>query len=120
MAKSLRSKQKRKMRALKRIKNAPKELARLKKTLGLDGLIDTEMAELVTVKDMKKVKENNENKKETPSDGMEVDETPAKFDPKTKRDEHGQYPAWMNQRAIHKKKSSKVSKQKKGRRKVSW
>ena len=36
------------MRALKRIKNAPKELARLKKTLGLDGLMDTEMTELVT------------------------------------------------------------------------
>ena len=48
MAKSLRSKQKRKMRALKRIKNAPKELARLKKTLGLDGLMDTDMTELVT------------------------------------------------------------------------
>ena len=48
MAKSLRSKQKRKMRALKRIKNAPKELDRLKKTLGLDGLMDTEMKALVT------------------------------------------------------------------------
>ena len=53
------------------------------------------------------------------TDGMDVDAAPAKFDPKTKRDEHGQYPAWMNQRAIHKKKS-KVSKQKKGRQKVNW
>ena len=48
MAKSLRSKVKRKMRALKRIKNAPKELARLKKTLGLDVLMDTEVTDLVT------------------------------------------------------------------------
>ena len=48
MAKSLRSKVKRKMRALKRIKNAPKELARLKKTLGIDVLMDTEVTDLVT------------------------------------------------------------------------
>ncbi|KAI0239860.1 LLP-like protein [Lamellibrachia satsuma] len=119
MAKSLRSKQKRKMRALKRIKNAPKELDRLKKTLGLDGLMDTEMKALVTVTDIKKVKENSKNKKETTSEGMEVDEAATKFDPKTKKDEHGQYPPWMNQRAIHKNKS-KIGKKKKGRRKVSW
>ncbi|KAJ8046760.1 Protein LLP-like [Holothuria leucospilota] len=35
MAKSIRSKRKRKMRAIKRTQNAPKELKRLKKTLGL-------------------------------------------------------------------------------------
>lgn len=37
MAKSLRSKWKRKMRAEKRKKNAPKELARLKAALGQEG-----------------------------------------------------------------------------------
>jgi hypothetical protein len=36
MAKSIRSKSKRKMRAIKRQKNAPKELARLKGILGLN------------------------------------------------------------------------------------
>ena len=51
MAKSLRSKWKRKMRAVKRKKNAPKELKRLVETLALgkDGEIkDEEMKELVT------------------------------------------------------------------------
>ena len=48
MAKSLRSKQKRKMRAIKRVKNAPKELARLKKILPAEKPIDVEMKELVT------------------------------------------------------------------------
>ncbi len=47
MAKSLRSKQKRKMRALKRQKNAPRELARLKKMLGETAQLDDEMMELV-------------------------------------------------------------------------
>ena len=50
MAKSLRSKRKRKMRAIKRAKNAPKELAKLKKMLGVDGPQDEEMKELVTCK----------------------------------------------------------------------
>ena len=48
MAKSLRSKVKRKMRAIKRAKNAPRELARLKKILGLDGEQDEEMKDLYT------------------------------------------------------------------------
>ena len=48
MAKSIRSKRKRKMRAIKRKKNAPKELAKLKKILGLDGEQDAEMQELYT------------------------------------------------------------------------
>ena len=41
---------KRKMRAEKRKKNAPKELAKLKKMLGLDGEQDAEMKDLVTGK----------------------------------------------------------------------
>ena len=50
MAKSLRSKWKRKMRAVKRKKNEPKELAKLKKVLALDtiGLQDSALRELVT------------------------------------------------------------------------
>ena len=47
MAKSLRSKRKRKMRAIKRVKNAPKELARLKKILPASNPVDEEMKELV-------------------------------------------------------------------------
>jgi len=53
MAKSKRSKWKRKMRAVKRKKNEPKELARLKKVLATDSeggslMQDAVMSELVT------------------------------------------------------------------------
>jgi len=38
---------------------------------------------------------------------MEIKEAPQrKYSRRTLRDEHGQYPAWMNQRAIRKQKSS--------------
>ena len=48
MAKSLRSKVKRKMRAEKRKKNAPRELKSLKKMLGIDpDKVDVEMKDLV-------------------------------------------------------------------------
>ncbi len=47
MAKSLRSKRRRKMRAAKRVKNAPKELARLKKVLAVKDVIGEEMMDLV-------------------------------------------------------------------------
>ncbi len=47
MAKSLRSKHRRKMRAVKRVKNAPKELARLKKVLAVKDVIGEEMMDLV-------------------------------------------------------------------------
>ncbi|KAI5626027.1 protein LLP-like [Silurus asotus] len=46
MAKSLRSKWKRKMRAEKRKKNAPKELARLKGALGQEGKGDISMKDV--------------------------------------------------------------------------
>lgn len=46
MAKSLRSKWKRKMRAEKRKKNAPKELARLKQALSLDKKGEEIMADV--------------------------------------------------------------------------
>lgn len=52
MAKSLRSKWKRKMRAEKRKKNAPKELARLKQALSLDKkgeAVMTDVQEIATV-----------------------------------------------------------------------
>ena len=48
MAKSIRSKRKRKMRNVKRQKNAPKELALLKKVLSSGIEPDVEMKDLVT------------------------------------------------------------------------
>lgn len=63
MAKSLRSKWKRKMRAEKRKKNAPKELARLKQALGLDikaEAVMTDLQEIATVVPADKIKKDVE------------------------------------------------------------
>lgn len=63
MAKSLRSKWKRKMRAEKRKKNAPKELARLKQALSLDKKPDdamAEMQEIATVVPAEKIKKQTD------------------------------------------------------------
>lgn len=64
MAKSLRSKWKRKMRAEKRKKNAPKELARLKAILGQEGkgeITMKDVAEVTTVVPAKKLKDKAED-----------------------------------------------------------
>lgn len=61
MAKSLRSKRKRMMRAEKRKKNAPKELARLKQALSLDvkaEAVMSDMQEIATVVPLDKIKKN--------------------------------------------------------------
>ena len=42
---------------------------------------------------------------------MEVDETKSKHDRKTLKDEHGQYPVWMNQKIYQETKKSKEEKQ---------
>nr|XP_015816141.2 protein LLP homolog [Nothobranchius furzeri] len=125
MAKSLRSKWKRKMRAEKRKKNAPKELARLKQALNLDKKGEAEMADLqdiATVVPADKIKKIDvEMEEEKEDDGkMDMDKTRNK---KTLLDEHGQYPAWMSQRQAKKMKAKRVAKktgkvkQKKG---IAW
>lgn len=51
---------------------------------------------------------------------METDQV-KKFDKKTMKDENGQYPVWMNQRAIHKlKNSTKKGKKTKGKQRGKW
>ncbi|KAK7886094.1 hypothetical protein WMY93_025715 [Mugilogobius chulae] len=63
MAKSLRSKWKRKMRAEKRKKNAPKELARLKQALGTDvkgEAVMTDIQEIATVVPANKIKKQTD------------------------------------------------------------
>uniref|UniRef100_A0A1A8NIZ2 Protein LLP homolog n=1 Tax=Nothobranchius rachovii TaxID=451742 RepID=A0A1A8NIZ2_9TELE len=112
MAKSLRSKWKRKMRAEKRKKNAPKELARLKQALNLDKKGEAEMADLqdiATVVPADKIKKMDvEMDEEKEDDGkMDMDKTRNK---KTLLDEHGQYPVWMSQRQAKKMKAKRVAK----------
>jgi len=115
MAKSLRSKRQRKMRAEKRKKNAPKELARLKQALGNDvkgEAIMSDIQEVATVVPAKKIKEGllDVPMAESQGDGegkMDLDSTRSK---KTLMNEHGQYPSWMNQRQIKKMKAKRLAK----------
>uniref|UniRef100_A0A2K5SES7 Protein LLP homolog n=1 Tax=Cebus imitator TaxID=2715852 RepID=A0A2K5SES7_CEBIM len=95
MAKSLRSKWKRKMLAEKRKKNAPEELSRLRSVLKLDGDVlmkdAREMATAVVPKPKHAKRKCNEK------DDMKM-ETDIKRNKKTLLDQNGQYPIWMNQR----------------------
>ncbi|KAB0385512.1 hypothetical protein FD755_000468 [Muntiacus reevesi] len=87
MAKSLRSKWKRKMRAEKRKKNAPKELSRLKSILKIDGdVLMKDVQEIATVVEPKHCQEKTQCV------------TDNKRNKKTLLDQHGQYPIWINQR----------------------
>ncbi|XP_052798200.1 protein LLP-like [Mya arenaria] len=96
MAKSLRSKHKRKMRAIKREKYGKKELETLKKTLQkATADRDVVMQETCTVKDADVVRAEAAEK-------METNKAAGKFHPKTMKNEHGNYPAWMNQRKLRK------------------
>ncbi|XP_071589561.1 protein LLP homolog [Heliangelus exortis] len=105
MAKSLRSKWRRKMRAEKRKKNAPRELERLKKILGTNAdVIMEEVKEVATVLPPEKVLEQGDDSK------MEVDN---KRNKKTLLDKHGQYPIWMNSRQKKKMKAQRIKGKKK-------
>ncbi|XP_046607570.1 protein LLP homolog [Neodiprion virginianus] len=116
MAKSLRSKWRRKCRAVKRVRYGEKELARLKKTLGIDenAHADAEMSEIqeiATVTDAKEIKEKaaakEKEKTETAQDTMEV-EGARVFNKRTMRDQHGNYPVWMSRRKITKHKHART------------
>ncbi|KAM4614997.1 protein LLP homolog [Polymixia lowei] len=128
MAKSLRSKWKRKMRAEKRKKNAPKELTRLKQALGLDGKGDAimnDMQEIATVVPAKKIKEKqvdvNMEQVEGDDGKMDMDN---KRSTKTQLDQHGRYPVWMNQRQAKKLKDKRLAKKAGGKPKkkkgIAW
>ncbi|XP_015247769.1 PREDICTED: protein LLP homolog [Cyprinodon variegatus] len=114
MAKSLRSKWKRKMRAEKRKKNAPKELARLKQALSLDKKGEADMSDLqdiATVVPADKITKQTdvEMAEQEEEDGGKMD-MDKKRNKKTLLDENGQYPTWMNQRQAKKMKAKRVTK----------
>ncbi|KAM8942219.1 protein LLP homolog [Lycaon pictus] len=98
MAKSLRSKWKRKMRAEKRKKNAPKELSRLKSILKMDSdVLMKDVQEIATVVVPKHRQEQTQCVVQDEKDDMKM-ETEIKRNKKSLLDQHGQYPIWMNQR----------------------
>uniref|UniRef100_A0A8C1QYQ8 Protein LLP homolog n=1 Tax=Cyprinus carpio TaxID=7962 RepID=A0A8C1QYQ8_CYPCA len=113
MAKSLRSKRRRKMRAEKRKKVAPKELARLKTVLGQGEKGEVSMknvAEIATVVPPEKVKQKPEDveMQEEHADGGKMD-LDTKRNKKTMLDDEGRYPVWMNQRHIKKVKAKRMA-----------
>ncbi|NXL94909.1 LLPH protein, partial [Alectura lathami] len=105
MAKSLRSKWKRKMRAEKRKKNAPRELERLKSILRANAdVVMEEVKEVATVLPAKEALEKQDDCK------MDVGN---KRNKKTLLDQHGQYPIWMNSRQRKKLKAQRLKGKKK-------
>ncbi|CAL1544547.1 unnamed protein product [Lymnaea stagnalis] len=114
MAKSIRSKHRRKMRNVKRQHYAKKDLEKLKQVVARAS----ELSEIVTMKSVEEIKVQQQSKEEGSS--MEVDKTQKHFDKKTKQDENGHYPEWMNQRAIKRHKEKLTKKKKKVGNKLKW
>uniref|UniRef100_A0A8C5QGF7 Protein LLP homolog n=1 Tax=Leptobrachium leishanense TaxID=445787 RepID=A0A8C5QGF7_9ANUR len=123
MAKSLRSKWKRKMRAEKRKKNAPKELARLKTVLakGKADVLMEDVKDIATVVTAEKAKEKpitETNAAEGDSSKMDTD---AQRNKKSHLDQHGQYPVWMHQRQKKKLRNQRSKKGKpKNQKGLAW
>ncbi|XP_041348741.1 18 kDa learning-associated protein of slug-like isoform X1 [Gigantopelta aegis] len=136
MAKSMRSKKRRKMRNQKRIKWAPKVNARMQRIAEALNSKDIDITQLVTVKTVSEIKKsetkektdvktvseikNSETKEKTDDAHMDVDVEVKSRDAKTLKDEDGHYPVWMNQRAVkkHRQKINKIKRvKKKGRNK---
>ncbi|CAB3238171.1 unnamed protein product [Arctia plantaginis] len=123
MAKSLRSRWKRKCRAIKRERYAVKELARLKKMLGIkneesgekstteevmdsDQVIFLDAGEIKKQKEAKKtVVEEEDVEMSSDDEKVTVDTDDGKkrvYSTKTLKDQNGQYPVWLHKRKIAK------------------
>lgn len=117
MAKSIRSKWKRKMRAVKRIRYGEKELERLKRTVENDNVkkelnvVMTDVSEVVTVTDVKSIKNKNQSQinqeTETKEETINHNGIKHKYNVKTLKDQFGSYPVWMHQRKISKNKKAR-------------
>ncbi|XP_045783000.1 protein LLP homolog [Maniola jurtina] len=124
MAKSIRSKWKRKCRAVKRERYAVKELARLKKMLGVkeeekvneSEVMESDQVIFLDAGQMNKKKKKKQEPKAAPEEDedvqmssddekVEVDGENGKkrvFSSKTLKDQNGQYPVWLHKRKIAK------------------
>lgn len=138
MAKSIRSKWKRKCRAIKRERYAVKELARLKKMLGVkeeEKVTESEVMEsdqviFLDAGQISKKKKKKEEPKAAPEkdedvqmssddEKIEVDGENGKkrvFSSKTLIDQNGQYPVWLHKRKIAKLTGNKKNMKKKSKK----
>lgn len=115
MAKSLRSKRKRKMRAVKRIRYGEKELARLKEMVAkteekeakASGAIQKLVGQFTNEMDVDGAASKKIKAPKSADSTMETDELSKKIDVKrtTMLNKDGQYPEWMNSRRIKKQKA---------------
>lgn len=120
MAKSIRSKWKRKCRAVKRIRYGAKELDRLKKVLANDPLAKN----IITNVEQEQKKGDNlsdsvinvelASTEPEQTSSMDIDEIKKEFNPRTLRDKNGAFPVWLHPRKI---KSTKKNKKKKSNKK---
>ncbi|XP_036905033.1 uncharacterized protein C12orf31 homolog [Sturnira hondurensis] len=116
MAKSLRSKWKRNLRAEKRKKNAPKELSRLKSTLKVDaGVFMKDVQEIATVVVPRHSQVETQCVVKDEKDDMKM-EIDIKRNKKSLLGQHGQYPLWVNQRQRKRPKAKREKE--KGKRKA--
>merc|ERR1711913_195842 len=99
MAKSLRSKWKRKMRAEKRVRYGAKERAKLEKMCA--AAKEREVAELKTASEIREAAMDSTS--EIREDAMDST-SKSGHSQKTYKNEHGNYPKWMSRKKIEKQK----------------
>ncbi|XP_022648100.1 protein LLP homolog isoform X1 [Varroa destructor] len=126
MAKSIRSQRGKKMRAIKRVRYAQKQLKQLKETVAktvnhvtvgsMD--IDSARAEVADYIEWKK-KQVAEKLQKQEESAMDLDEVP-EFSMKTMRNRSGDYPKWMGQKQIRKQKYKKDKSRRSNGRKKGW
>ena len=111
MAKSLRSKWKRKMRAEKRVRYGEREDKRLVKMLEAAKELKEQDGSDLVMNPISNTNSNEEKETEAKTDENSMDTSvKPKFSTKSLKDEHGNYPKWMSSRRIQKmKKKSKKS-----------
>ncbi|BFZ08737.1 hypothetical protein BsWGS_11776 [Bradybaena similaris] len=100
MAKSIRSKHRRRMRNIKRQHYAKRDLERLKRL----AIKSSELKDVVTMKSAEEIKQQTVDQAPQQDSTMEVEKVAKVFDKKTLQDENGHYPEWMNKRAVKKQK----------------
>ena len=105
MAKSIRSKQKRKMRAIKRVRYGQKELKRLVEMVQKSEQNEKQAQEEMKANIAKISQIDVAEKQEKNTDYISMETDQNERDKKTLLNKFGQYPAWMNGRRLKRQKT---------------
>lgn len=117
MAKSLRSKWKRKMKAIKRVRYGEKETARLKDTLQKGADVKALEEAGVVVRTASDIRQKASNFFPLLEERMETPLATSEHNTRTLRNKEGNYPKWMSKTKVDKLK--KVTKKKKAVKKLA-